>query len=116
MAYGGLRGAIAFALAIMLHPKDIPSSELFITATMAVIIFTVFVQGSTTKPIVRLLGLQMLTDADPKLFNELHSKVIETAMNGIDDIIGQSRASSFIVSIDCSMFFIQFTRNQGNTF
>ncbi|XP_053200996.1 Na(+)/H(+) exchanger protein 7-like [Panonychus citri] len=97
MAYGGLRGAIAFALAIMLHPKDIPSYELFITATMAVIIFTVFVQGSTTKPIVRLLGLQMLTDADPKLFNELHSKVIETAMSGIDDILSLSGAGTFIM-------------------
>jgi len=100
MAYGGLRGAIAFALAMLLDPKDIPSSQLFITATMAVIIFTVFVQGSTTKPIVHLLGLQMLTDSDPKLFNELHAKVIETAMNGIDDIIGKSQANTFIVSID----------------
>uniref|UniRef100_T1KSG4 Sodium/hydrogen exchanger n=1 Tax=Tetranychus urticae TaxID=32264 RepID=T1KSG4_TETUR len=96
MAYGGLRGAIAFALAIMLDPRDLPSADLFVTATLTVIIFTVFVQGSTTKPIVQLLGLQMLTDADPKLFNELHLKVIETTMNGLDDIIGQSGAGNFI--------------------
>lgn len=44
MAYGGLRGAIAFALAIMLDPRDLPSADLFVTATLTVIIFTVFVQ------------------------------------------------------------------------
>lgn len=44
MAYGGLRGAIAFALAIMLHPDYISSVDLFISTTLVVILFTVFVQ------------------------------------------------------------------------
>lgn len=43
MAYGGLRGAIAFSLAIMLDRETIGHAEYFITATLFVILFTVFI-------------------------------------------------------------------------
>lgn len=43
LAYGGLRGAISFALAFTL-PDSIGRKQLFITATIAVILFTVFLQ------------------------------------------------------------------------
>ena len=44
MAYGGLRGAIAFALAILIQEDKFPDKELFVTATILVVMFTVFVQ------------------------------------------------------------------------
>lgn len=44
MAYGGLRGAIAFALAILLDDISFPDKNLFVTATILVVMFTVFVQ------------------------------------------------------------------------
>jgi len=44
MAYSGLRGAIAFALAIMLQPKYITECDLFVTTTLVVILFTVLIQ------------------------------------------------------------------------
>lgn len=43
LAYGGLRGAISFALAFTL-PDNIGRRQLFITATIAIILFTVFLQ------------------------------------------------------------------------
>lgn len=43
LAYGGLRGAISFALAFTL-PDNIGRKQLFVTATIAIIIFTVFLQ------------------------------------------------------------------------
>lgn len=43
LAYGGLRGAICFALAFTL-PDTINRKNLFVTASIAVIIFTVFIQ------------------------------------------------------------------------
>jgi len=46
MAYGGLRGAIAFALAILLDETFFPDKDLFVTATILVVMFTVFVQVS----------------------------------------------------------------------
>lgn len=44
MAYGGLRGAIAFALAILISEEYFPNKDLFVTATILVVMFTVFVQ------------------------------------------------------------------------
>lgn len=44
MAYGGLRGAVSFSLVIMLSPCKFPHYHTFITATLFIIIFTVFIQ------------------------------------------------------------------------
>ncbi|RXG71533.1 hypothetical protein Avbf_04756 [Armadillidium vulgare] len=44
MSYGGLRGAIAFALAITINAHHIPLAPMFVTTTIAVVFFTVFVQ------------------------------------------------------------------------
>ena len=47
MAYGGLRGAIAFALAILINERNFAKEkDLFVTATIVVVMFTVFVQVS----------------------------------------------------------------------
>lgn len=43
LAYGGLRGAISFALAFTL-PDTFGRKPLFVTAIIAVILFTVFIQ------------------------------------------------------------------------
>ena len=44
MSYGGLRGAIAFALALVLDENTIERKKEFVTATIAVVFFTVFIQ------------------------------------------------------------------------
>lgn len=44
MAYGGLRGGIAFCLALSLDERLVPEKQLFVTATIAIVFFTVFVQ------------------------------------------------------------------------
>ena len=48
MSYGGLRGAIAFALALVLDETKIPRKKEFVTATIAVVFFTVFIQVKRT--------------------------------------------------------------------
>ena len=40
MAYGGLRGAIAFSLAVVLDRRRFHSRQLFITTTIVVVYFT----------------------------------------------------------------------------
>ena len=65
MAYGGLRGAVSFSLVEMLLPSVIHPRQMFVTTTLAVILFTVFIQVklSFTIPInqrweiINLLGL-----------------------------------------------------------
>ena len=44
MSYGGLRGALAFALALVLNQGITPRKKEFVTAAIVVVLFTVFIQ------------------------------------------------------------------------
>lgn len=44
MSYGGLRGAVAFALVLLIDPSHVKLKNMFVTTTIAVIYFTVFIQ------------------------------------------------------------------------
>ena len=46
MAYGGLRGAVAFALILIINRQIIHAREMFVTTIIAVVYFTVFLQGT----------------------------------------------------------------------
>ncbi len=54
LVWGGLRGALALALALGL-PDDVPLRETIITVAFAVVAFSIFVQGLTITPLLRLL-------------------------------------------------------------
>ncbi len=51
LAYSGLRGAVSYALAVSVEKN----SGLFVTTTLAVIFFTVFIQGGTVRFVVMSL-------------------------------------------------------------
>jgi CPA1 family monovalent cation:H+ antiporter len=53
--WGGLRGAVALALALGL-PPTIPLREEMIAVSFAVVAFSVFVQGLTMVPFLRKMG------------------------------------------------------------
>jgi CPA1 family monovalent cation:H+ antiporter len=59
--WGGLRGALALALALGL--PDIPRRDEIITITFAVVAFSVFVQGLTVVPLMKHFGLMSGADA-----------------------------------------------------
>lgn len=44
MSYGGLRGAVAFALVILLDRNKVPAKDYFVATTIVVVFFTVIVQ------------------------------------------------------------------------
>lgn len=57
MSYGGLRGAVAFALVILLDQTKVPAKDYFVATTIVVVFFTVIVQvGEPTR--LRGEGLQ----------------------------------------------------------
>jgi CPA1 family monovalent cation:H+ antiporter len=54
--WGGLRGALALALALSL-PPSFPRHDAVVTITFAVVAFSIFVQGLTITPLLKGLGL-----------------------------------------------------------
>ena len=48
MMYGGLRGAVAFALVLLIDDKLVPHTHMFVTTTIAMVYWTVFVQVNLT--------------------------------------------------------------------
>ena len=61
MGYGGLRGAVGFSLAVVLD-KEVWYRELFVSAALAMVFFTVFLQGSTIKLLVKCLNIKLSQD------------------------------------------------------
>ena len=63
--WGGLRGAVALALALSL-PNDFPNRDLLIAMTLGVALFTILVGGLTTGKLLHRLGLDQ-----PPLVNQV---------------------------------------------
>ncbi|XP_043972451.1 sodium/hydrogen exchanger 1 isoform X3 [Gambusia affinis] len=85
IAYGGLRGAIAFSLGFLLHSEH---KNIFLTAIITVIFFTVFVQGMTIKPLVELLAVKKKHEAKRSINEEIHTRFLDHLLTGIEDICG----------------------------
>jgi len=64
LVWGGLRGALALALALAL-PGDVPERQEIIVVSFAVVAFSIFVQGLTMPWLIRRLGLQRDDNASP---------------------------------------------------
>ncbi|XP_017279280.1 sodium/hydrogen exchanger 1 isoform X2 [Kryptolebias marmoratus] len=87
IAYGGLRGAIAFSLGYLLDCRHFPR-DMFLTAIITVIFFTVFVQGMTIKPLVDLLAVKKKQEAKRSINEEIHTQFLDHLLTGIEDICG----------------------------
>lgn len=86
VAYGGLRGAIAFSLGFLLTNSEI--KYLFLTAIITVIFFTVFVQGMTIRPLVELLAVKKKKESKGSINEEIHTQFLDHLLTGIEDICG----------------------------
>ncbi|KAM9385665.1 sodium/hydrogen exchanger 1b [Pholidichthys leucotaenia] len=86
VAYGGLRGAIAFSLGFLLTSNDM--KHLFLTAIITVIFFTVFVQGMTIRPLVELLAVKKRKESRGSINEEIHTQFLDHLLAGIEDICG----------------------------
>lgn len=90
MSYGGLRGAVAFALVLLVSTDHIPLQPMFVTTTIAVIYFTVFLQGITIKPLVRVLNVKRANKRKPTMNERIHERFMDHMMAGIEDVVGKT--------------------------
>lgn len=75
ISYGGLRGAVAFALALLISDR-VAFKRVFITSTICVIYFTVFLQGITIKPLVKQLKVKRAQKKKISMNERIHERVI----------------------------------------
>lgn len=88
MAYGGLRGAIAFALAVIL-PEEMDSRPQMITTTLCVIWFTIFIQGGTIKKLLDLFSIDRAgPERKPTVSETVLPKAIEPVVEALELISG----------------------------
>uniref|UniRef100_A0A8C3SX10 Sodium/hydrogen exchanger n=1 Tax=Chelydra serpentina TaxID=8475 RepID=A0A8C3SX10_CHESE len=87
IAYSGLRGASSFSLAFLLPMHLFPRKNMFITATLVVIYFTVFIQGITIGPLVKYLDVKK-TNKKESINEEVHVRMMDHLKAGIEDICG----------------------------
>ncbi|KAI5611977.1 sodium/hydrogen exchanger 1 [Silurus asotus] len=88
IAYGGLRGAIAFSLVYLLNEELFPMRNMFVTAVITVIFFTVFVQGMTIRPLVDLLAVKKKQETKRSINEEIHTQFLDHLLTGIEDVCG----------------------------
>ncbi|KAA3680406.1 solute carrier family 9 (sodium/hydrogen exchanger), member 3 [Paragonimus westermani] len=112
LIYGGLRGAVAFSLAVLVVPdrlgfKGLYNRRVIITATMFIILFTVGFMGLTMKPLVKALKIRMQTKKTLSLFNVLNDSVIDETLAGIEIITnlkGRNVVREFFMRLDEKYF------------
>ncbi|KAF6771413.1 hypothetical protein AHF37_10183 [Paragonimus kellicotti] len=108
LIYGGLRGAVAFALAILivsnnLGPHGVYNRRVMITATLYIILFTVGLMGVTMKPLVKVLKIRMQAKQELSLFNVLMSSVLDetlAASEAISNLKGRNVVREFFIRLD----------------
>uniref|UniRef100_A0A4W6EGT1 Sodium/hydrogen exchanger n=1 Tax=Lates calcarifer TaxID=8187 RepID=A0A4W6EGT1_LATCA len=89
MSYGGLRGAVAYGLAVMLDENKIKEKNLMISTTLIVVYFTVIFQGITMKPLVTWLKVKRAAVTELTLIEKVQNKVFDHVLVAIEDISGQ---------------------------
>lgn len=87
MFWGGLRGAVSLALAlIVLETEAIPEeSRAFIAVLVtSFVLFTLLIQATTIQPVMRLFGLHKLSPTDQALRNRSVSIALATVSAELD--------------------------------
>ena len=85
IVWGGIRGGTALALALTL-PLAFPDRDLVVGLTIGVVLLSLFVQGLTLDPVIRMLGLQRVTPQERYSRDEAMLRVKRAARERIPEL------------------------------
>ena len=74
--------------------ETFPLRGLFILTIIVVVLFTVFVQGITIKPLVIFLRIKTKEVGEPSIFQEVNHRVVNHLASGIDAMAGPLMAAA----------------------
>uniref|UniRef100_A0A8C8C8G4 Sodium/hydrogen exchanger n=1 Tax=Oncorhynchus tshawytscha TaxID=74940 RepID=A0A8C8C8G4_ONCTS len=89
MGYGGLRGAVAYGLVLLLDENKYKEKKLMISTTLIVVYFTVMLQGITMKPLVTWLKVKRAAVSERTLAEKIQNRTFDHMLVAIEDISGQ---------------------------
>ncbi|RVE66650.1 hypothetical protein OJAV_G00109660 [Oryzias javanicus] len=89
MGFGGLRGAVAYGLAVMMDETKIKEKNLMVSTTLIVVFFTVIIQGIIMKPLVKWLKVKKAKMSELTLIEKVQNRVFDHMLVAIEDISGQ---------------------------
>ncbi|XP_075242866.1 sodium/hydrogen exchanger 3-like isoform X2 [Convolutriloba macropyga] len=91
MAYGGIRGGVAFCLAVLLDADHFGEEVkgVFVSTTILVVFFTVFIQGISIKPLVQVFRIKTQNSTKLNIFETMADRVVDHVMSGIEDVSGR---------------------------
>lgn len=108
LIYGGLRGAVAFSLGILVDVEGLGQDgkeerRVIVTATLFIIFFTVGVMGLTMKPLVKYFDIKLAPKENLSLWDDLNDNIIDHTLAGLEGIIGsngRNRVREFFIRLD----------------
>ncbi|CDS43611.1 sodium:hydrogen exchanger 2 nhe2 [Echinococcus multilocularis] len=108
LIYGGLRGAVAFSLGLLvenqeLGPNGVHVRKTIVTGTLFIILFTVGLMGLTMKPLVKLFHIKLAGKEELSLFGDLNGNVLDHVLAGVEAMIGsngRNRIRVFFTRLD----------------
>lgn len=119
LIYGGLRGAVAFSLAVLIEERHFAfhgayNRRLIITNTLFIILFTVGFMGMTMKPLVKWLKIRMQANEPLSLFGVLNKSLMDELMTGLEvvaNVKGRNRVRDLFMRLDEKYFRRWFMRD-----
>ncbi|HAG83476.1 MAG TPA: sodium:proton antiporter [Cyanobacteria bacterium UBA12227] len=87
--WGGLRGSVSIALALSV-PDSLPEREETIAIVFGVVLFTLLVQGLTTKPLLEMLGLLSNQQINQQYFEAIARRVaLNRVLNRLSQVVNR---------------------------
>ena len=95
LAWGGLRGAISLALVLTIS-SDLAEAPTLQAMTFGVVLFTLFVQGTTVGPLLKRLGIIKTSKAQVE-YDVLHARLttLQAAFHHLEEMRGHGTISGY---------------------